>query len=658
MKRQSVGTRRSSEESRPQINESKRLKVNHSSEEHSSNLELEAGYGSDSTEEYINVNGQEKNLKIPTSPEESSPYKNNMPNTLLQDSFVNVDYAVAASYINGGCVDGNENLSLRDDSDKILNGSKEINLEGNTTTLTPNIISNNDNSNFQEITEMSETLQTSNSDFTSSKQSFIQSPLTSHEEDIGLGHHTPEIIEEYNKPGTSHDENIEFRHNPSEIIEQCNNEEDSLQKSSLCESINKKLTEDPIDNPLNDQKKLKEFDSQSTDEEITGASDKFDIENITLCQLKVAQLEGHADVVFCVDADEDFILSSSGDTTVKVWNVEEEKEINNFAGHNATVTSVILLNSEESLTLGSKLNCTGISRIAISASYDCHIRLWSVLDGQEILALYTFNSIICMDILKNQLYVVVGTEGGKLEVWDLHLAKLVHFVYAHDSAVASLKVHGCYVYSTSKDGTVKVWLFDEEELQPLYTRRRKEIISGTSDFGPTQWQAVTAYNDVLLLGDNTCRLKTLDWRYGRLRLFVNQPDECGICEAVLVKNNILLTTFFETATDTGGINVWRLPEMTYVGTLTGDLQEICSLALIQSKNKLRIVSGGHQLIVWDFDFSKPPHKETSQDPFFVCEVDKIGSEVNEETVETLSSSKSQIVAEENVGNKKSWCNIS
>lgn len=75
-------------------------------------------------------------------------------------------------------------------------------------------------------------------------------------------------------------------------------------------------------------------------------------------------------------------------------------------------------------------------------------------------------------------------------------------------------MHDCYIYSTSKDGAVKVWLFDEGELQPLYTRRRKE--ANASIFGPTQWQTVDVHNDVLYLGDNTCRMKALDWRLGKI----------------------------------------------------------------------------------------------------------------------------------------------
>lgn len=56
------------------------------------------------------------------------------------------------------------------------------------------------------------------------------------------------------------------------------------------------------------------------------------------------------------------------------------------------------------------------------------------------------------------------------------------------------------------------------------------------------------------------------------------------------------------------ITVWKLPEMTYICTLTGDVQDICSLAVVESGRRLRIISGGHQLLVWDFNFAKPPKK--------------------------------------------------
>lgn len=651
MKRQSVGLRRGSDESRSQINENKRLKIVHSQEENLSNNDLEAGSGSDSTEEYININGQDKSMKSSTIPENSSSFQQQSEEDISHNSPAKnslpifEEKAFASNHVNGNYVEGNENCSEQTSVNNSMMESDETSMEVNSSfTDHLNCLNSvNDSLEFQEnSTEATENLQSNDSDFTSNKKSVTEAQF--------ITHNDSEIT---NCPAK-----IRFKHNIDQSLHV-----PSISQTFPEEQSGEKLSND-VSSHLDNLKEpstssQEETKSQNVVKKIATASQKnIDIENITLCQLKVVQLDGHADVVFCVDADEDFILSSSGDTTVKVWNVEEGKEISNFAGHNAAVTSVILLNSAESEALRSKLNCFQASRIAVSASYDCHIRLWSVLDGHELLSMYTFNSIICMGYLKNPMYVVVGTEGGKLEVWDLHLAKLVHFVYAHDSSVSSLKINDCYVYSTSKDGTVKVWLFDEEELQPLYTRRRKEIIPGSSEFGPTQWQTVAVNKDVLFLGDNTSHVKTLDWRIGRLRLFANQPDDCGICEAILAKDNVLLTTFFDSSSDTGGINVWHLPEMTYVGTLTGDLQEICSLAMIQVNEKLRIVSGGHQLVVWDFDFSKPPQKN-SEDLFFVCEVGKVGSAVNEESVAMISPVKQpRVETEKSIESKKSWCNIS
>ncbi|CAL1261653.1 unnamed protein product [Larinioides sclopetarius] len=642
MERQSIGLGRGRKAS--QANETKRLKVAHSDDGKFLNDNLKAGSEIDGSEKYIIDDGQEyelpqeyqnKNMKYSMSSEEASCSKRFSETKVNHESIYTFDTysstkesSTAGNNLNIKYFEGNEMPLLKPEnaSNKTcVSGSEEAAVEEN--------VSNSDISKrFEnEIAATIGMLQEIVSDFT-----------------------------EYQQLNHINADKSDYNHQTSQATVKHSSEESAQGSSAFSETSTIHFSGKNMENISSSTEisscTYEESDTRSGGEKGTTTSKlPFEVENIMLCQLQVTQLEGHADVVFCVDADEEFVLSSSGDATVKVWNVEEKKEVNKFAGHNAAVTSVILLTAEESKALGSKLNCFQTSRIAVSASYDCHIRLWSVLDGHEISSFHVFDSIICMGYLKNHNYIVVGTKGGKLEVWDLHLAEQVNYVFAHDSSVFNLKIHDCYVYSLSKDGTVKVWLFYEEELQPLYTTRRKEFISGTSNFVPTQWQAIAVYNDLLFIGDNTSRIKALNWRIGRLRLYLNQPDICGVCEAVLVKDNILLTTFFDVNSDTGGINVWRLPEITYVGTLTGDLQEICSLALAQFNQKLRIVSGGHQLVVWDFDFSKPPQKGL-QNAFFVCEADEIGSEVNE--VELLTPVKTFSTVKENTETKKSWCNIS
>ncbi|KFM78582.1 F-box/WD repeat-containing protein pof1, partial [Stegodyphus mimosarum] len=239
----------------------------------------------------------------------------------------------------------------------------------------------------------------------------------------------------------------------------------------------------------------------------------FEIENITSSDLEVTQLVGHADVIFSVAVDEDFVISSSADTTIKVWNVHGGKEVSSFAGHSDVVTSIVLLNARHSQKLSTLLKWGQVLRIVVTASSDCHIKLWSLLNGKELLSMYTYNGITSMDYFPCELGMIIGTDGGKLELWDIVSAKVISSVCAHEASVSGIKVEEPYIYTCSGDGTVRVWLLDEKEIQPLYIRRRKEPSSDES-FKPSQWKTLDISGDTIYLGDNSNTLKVLDWRMG------------------------------------------------------------------------------------------------------------------------------------------------
>lgn len=77
-------------------------------------------------------------------------------------------------------------------------------------------------------------------------------------------------------------------------------------------------SQEQLDAPANVSSYQAEPSCSSQDEndeqiDVTGlplSNGKVDVENITLCELKVTRLEGHADVVFSVAADEDFVVTS------------------------------------------------------------------------------------------------------------------------------------------------------------------------------------------------------------------------------------------------------------------------------------------------------------------------------------------------------------
>ncbi|XP_054707930.1 myosin heavy chain kinase B-like [Uloborus diversus] len=655
MKRQVCANRSSSDEPEAnQVNESKRIKLAHIKQDETAaeNIKLEEGTDECVFEDHIDEsaeNNQQHNYEGDTDvgDRDSPP-----PPDTWQYGYDGNDFRSSQDIPMNNAVDYSDckpqEDSMQDALPILENYSLIVHQEnGNFDESHENGVHMAEGENGHEQDSVSEKRLTRSARKNAANEKSSFSPTTSLQPpNIMHSDSLPELvkIQEGNDSGNHVDHEIANGNGSSPDISGQNNScqlEDTEKESDVCNSSPSKNAKRNLDSDFN-----------------LNGKQNFDVENLTLSYLEATVLEGHADVVYSVAADEDIVLSSSGDTTVKVWSVEEKKEICSFAGHTNAVTSIILLTKKQSENLCSKLNLPN-SRIAVSASLDCHVKLWSVDLGQEVLSLYTFNGITSIGYLESEHCVVVGTEGGKLEVWNLESSKAIHSVRAHEDSISDLKVEENYVYSASVDGTVKVWLFEEDDLQPLYTRRRKELCSNKIDFAPTQWKAVTAFNNILYLGDNSNNLKVLDWSIGHLRTYKNLIDGSGLCESVLAKNNILLSSFYDSTSDIGGINVWRIPELSYVCTLTGNVQEICSLALTATEKSLRIVSGGHQLLVWDFDFSRPPKKNAKEEGFYVCEIEKIGSEINEKpsSMDKLASPSKSTTVGEIPASKTSWCNV-
>ena len=70
---------------------------------------------------------------------------------------------------------------------------------------------------------------------------------------------------------------------------------------------------------------------------------------------KVIELEGHEDLVVDCDLGSDLAVTASRDTTVKVWSLASGELVLSLRGHTGPVTGVRLLNMEDSQALGTVL---------------------------------------------------------------------------------------------------------------------------------------------------------------------------------------------------------------------------------------------------------------------------------------------------------------
>lgn len=135
---------------------------------------------------------------------------------------------------------------------------------------------------------------------------------------------------------------------------------------------------------------------------------------------------------------------------VQVWCAKTGSSVNNLRGHTNTVTCTSLLSTEASKILNSVLSGT-ISeetgpRLLISGSSDCCLKLWSVDKGSALRSIYTFSGVTALCYLSAQQYCVVGSEGGKLEIYTFaeENTNPIFSFKAFEGPVSSIKVSSTF----------------------------------------------------------------------------------------------------------------------------------------------------------------------------------------------------------------------
>ncbi|ETO34313.1 hypothetical protein RFI_02781 [Reticulomyxa filosa] len=209
----------------------------------------------------------------------------------------------------------------------------------------------------------------------------------------------------------------------------------------------------------------------------SGSDDKtirvWDIETNKQTQL----INGHSGSVFCVKFSQyhyhsnrhNVICSSSSDSTIRFWDFKDNKQLKLFSEHNT------VFNIEFSSFNGGRYLCSG--------SRDETIRLWDVETSKSLHTFYGHtNAVRCVDFSplqsNNNESNSVGVIGGNgyticsgsfdntIRIWDIETNKQFVIFKGHGHHVNSVKyglnklgTNGCAntILSGSKDKSVRLW---------------------------------------------------------------------------------------------------------------------------------------------------------------------------------------------------------
>jgi WD40 repeat protein len=175
-----------------------------------------------------------------------------------------------------------------------------------------------------------------------------------------------------------------------------------------------------------------------------------DDDSLAKREVIVHHLGGHEDlaVAAAVDADRDVAFTSGRDTRVLVWKLSTREEICSLRGHTGSVTALVIL----PVAANARLGCAEDDLIGISVSVDCSLKVWNLRKGTLVRSIYTYNGIKCLAYSADLDLAVTGTDGGKLEFFDVATGAAVHSIKsAHDDVVTAVDFVGRRICSGSRD---------------------------------------------------------------------------------------------------------------------------------------------------------------------------------------------------------------
>lgn len=169
-------------------------------------------------------------------------------------------------------------------------------------------------------------------------------------------------------------------------------------------------------------------------------------------------LRGHAGPIYSANFSPlgDYLLSSSSDSTIRLWSTKLNANLVCYKGHNYPVWDV---------------QFSPMGHYFASASHDRTVRLWSVERVQPLRIMAGhLSDVDCVQWHSNCNYLATGSSDKTVRLWDVLSGECVRIFIGHRSMVLSLAMSpdGKFMASGDEDGNIMMWdLSSGRSVSPL-----------------------------------------------------------------------------------------------------------------------------------------------------------------------------------------------
>ena len=197
-------------------------------------------------------------------------------------------------------------------------------------------------------------------------------------------------------------------------------------------------------------------------------------------------LQGHTDSVYCVQFDENKILTGSRDRTVRVWDARTYECIKVIGVPSRGAGSAVpalpadgedrgqrpfakVLSSRSSVEPertapwlfmyhnGSILCLQYDDRTMITGSSDCTLIMWDVKAGYRPIRRLSEHTAGVLDVRFDEKHIVSCSKDAIVCLWDRNTGDLLKRLSGHRGPVNAVQLRGNLVVSASGDGIAKLW---------------------------------------------------------------------------------------------------------------------------------------------------------------------------------------------------------
>lgn len=149
----------------------------------------------------------------------------------------------------------------------------------------------------------------------------------------------------------------------------------------------------------------------------------------------------------CFSPDGKYLATGAEDKLIRVWDIQQAKIRNTFAGHEQDIYS---------------LDFSRDGRIIASGSGDRTVRLWDIESGSHLMSLSIEDGVTTVAISPDARFVAAGSLDKSVRVWEIasgYLVERLEGPEGHKDSVYSVAFapNGMDLVSGSLDKTIKMW---------------------------------------------------------------------------------------------------------------------------------------------------------------------------------------------------------